>query len=73
MTTFTRPTEQYTVTCPNEDRGKIVKIGFQAGKQRYRCETCGKKFREPDAFQQSRHFPIQQVGAALQAYFDGLS
>lgn len=73
MTTFNRPTEQYTVACPNEDEGKVVKVGFQAGKQRYRCETCGKKFREPDAFQQSRHFPVQEVGAALQAYFDGLS
>ena len=26
-----------------------------------------------DAFQKARHFPIQQVGTALQAYFDGLS
>ena len=73
MTTFTRPVEEYTVSCPNNDGGKIVKIGFQAGKQRYRCKTCKKDFREPDAFQQSRKFPIQQVGAALQGYFDGQS
>ncbi len=72
MTTFKR-TEEYTVSCPNNDSGRIIKIGFQAGKQRYRCKTCGKKFREPDAFQQRRHFPIQQVGAALQGYFDGQS
>ena len=73
MTTFTRPVEEYTVSCPNKDGGKIVKIGKQAGKQRYRCKTCNKNFREPDAFQQSRKFPIQQVGAALQGYFDGQS
>ena len=73
MTTFTRPTEQYTISCPNNDGGKIVKIGKQAGKQRYRCRACNKDFREPDAFQQSRKFPIQQVGAALQGYFDGQS
>ena len=73
MTTFTRPTEQYTVSCPNNDGGQIIKIGFQAGKQRYRCKTCDKKFREPDAFQERRHFPVQQVGAALQGYFDGQS
>ena len=73
MTTFKRPVQEYTVSCPNDDGGKIVKVGFQAGKQRYRCETCGKKFREPDAFQESRRFPIRQVGVALQGYFDGLS
>lgn len=73
MTTFTRPTQHYTVSCPNNDGGKIVKIGKQAGKQRYRCKTCNKNFREPDAYQQSRKFPMQQVGAALQGYFDGQS
>lgn len=72
MTTFKR-TEEYTVSCPNNDGGKIIKIGFQAGKQRYRCKTCDKKFREPDAFQEGRHFPVQQIGAALQGYFDGQS
>ena len=73
MTTFTRPTEKYTVSCPNNDGGKVVKIGFQAGKQRYRCKVCGKNFREPDAFQDSRRFPLRQVGLALQSYYDGLS
>ena len=73
MTTFTRPTEQSTVSCPNNDGGKIVKVGKQAGKQRYRCRACNKDFREPDAFQQSRRFPIQQIAAALQGYFDGQS
>ena len=33
MTTFARPVEQYTVSCPNDDGGKVVKIGKQAGKR----------------------------------------
>lgn len=73
MTTFTRPAEQYTVSCPNNDGGKIVKHGKQAGKQRYRCRTCGKAFREADTYQHKRRFPIQQIGVALQGYFDGQS
>ena len=72
MTTFKR-TEEYTVSCPNNDGGKIIKHGKQAGKQRYLCKTCGKAFREADTFQQSRRFPIQQIGVALQGYFDGQS
>ena len=73
MTTFTRPTEQYTVSCPNNDGGKIIKHGKQAGKQRYLCKTCGKAFREADTYQHKRRFPIQQIGVALQGYFDGQS
>ena len=72
MTTFSR-TETYTVSCPNNDDGVIVKIGFQSGKQRYRCNKCGKKFREPDVFPEGRHFKAQHIGDALQGYFDGQS
>ena len=73
MTTFTRPVETYIVTCPNQDNGKIIKMGKQSGVQRYRCKTCGKSFREPDEFQQGRQFRVQQIGQALQGYFDGQS
>ena len=73
MTTFTRPVEQYSVSCPNNDDGKIVKVGFHAGKQRYLCKTCGKKFREPDVYQEGRRYPIRQVADVLQGYFDGQS
>ena len=72
MTTFKR-IEEYTIACPSGDGGQIVKNGRQRGHQRYLCRTCGKNFREPDAFQESRRFPVQQIGSALQWYFDGLS
>ena len=72
MTTF-KQVQEYTVTCPNNDGGRIVRNGTQGGHQRYLCRKCGKNFRRPDAFQRSRHFPIQQVGVALQSYFDGSS
>lgn len=72
MTTFKR-VEEFRVECPNGDGGKIVKVGFHFGDQRYQCRSCGKKFRRPDHFEEGRRFPIQQVGLALQAYFDGLS
>ena len=72
MTTFSR-TETYTVSCPNNDGGDIVKVGFQSNEQRYLCKTCGKKFREPDKFQDGQKFTIQQIGSALQGYFDGQS
>ena len=73
MTTFTRPVETYSVSCPNNDGGEIVKVGFHAGKQRYLCKTCEKKFREPGVYQEGRRYPIQQVADALQGYFDGQS
>ena len=72
MTTF-KQVQEYTVACPNDDGGRIVKNGTQGRHQRYLCKTCGKNFRKPDAFQRSRHFPIQQIGIALQGYFDGQS
>ena len=72
MTTFSK-VETYVVSCPSGDGGKINKAGTQAGIQRYRCKTCGKKFRRPDEFQQGQKFPIQQIGMALQGYFDGQS
>ena len=72
MTTFSK-VETYVVSCPSGDGGKINKAGTQAGIQRYRCKTCGKKFRRPDEFQQGQKFPIQQLGMALQGYFDGQS
>ena len=73
MTTFTRPIEEYTVSCPNNDDGEIVKVGLHAGHQRYLCRACGKKFREPGIYGEGRRYPIQQIADVLQGYFDGQS
>lgn len=72
MTTFRR-VEEFTVSCPNGCAGKVVKDGFHGGDQRFECKVCHKKFRRPDQFAEGHRFPIQQVGLAVQAYFDGLS
>jgi len=30
--------------CPKCSSNKIVKIGFQSGRRRFKCKECGKKF-----------------------------
>ena len=72
MTVFTK-TVEFTVACPVGCDSKIVKVGFQNGVQRYRCQQCHKYFRRPDKFQEGSKFPAQHVGMALQGYFDGQS
>ena len=72
MTTFIRA-EAYTVSCPNDDGGTVVKIGKRDGKQRYRCKKCLKDFREPNVYSEGNKYTTQQMGLALQSYFDGLS
>lgn len=72
MTTFQR-VEEFTVSCPGCGGSRIIKDGFHSGVQRYQCKSCDKKFRRPDHYSGGRSYPIQQIGLALQAYFDGLS
>ena len=42
-------TKTYTFNCPYCGNAKIVKNGKQAGKQRYRCKSCGKQFNDTGA------------------------
>ena len=72
MTEFTE-TCTFSVSFPEGHEGKVIKSGKPAGKQRYRCKTCGKKFREPGEIQEGRRYPVQQVGADIGWYYDGLS
>ena len=72
MTTFKR-TEIFSVSCPRNDRGKVVRVGRRNGKQRYRCLKCRKDFRNPNVYKKKRLYSNQQMGLALQSYFDGLS
>ena len=61
------------VSCPSEDGGKTVKNGRQGGWQRYLCKECGSQFRELDVIGRGSRFPIEQVGAALQEYYEGMT
>ena len=48
-------------------------MGSRRGSNAIVARPVARTSEKPDAFQQSRRFPIQQVGAALQGYFDGQS
>ena len=60
------------ITSPHNPESDIVKVGERDGAQRYQDDD-GNKFRDPSKYGKGRHFTNQQVGVALQAYFDGLS
>lgn len=45
-----------------------VKIGFQAGKQRYRCKDCGKTFTQGS----QRGYSVEIKQKALALYLEGL-
>ncbi len=50
----------------------MVKNGKQAGKQRYRCKGCRKQFNDTGALQGHR-LPSNQVGAAIDMFYSGMS
>ena len=65
-------TKTYTFNCPYCGNAKIVKNGKQAGKQRYRCKSCGKQFNDTGAVG-GRRATAEQIGAAVRMYFAGNS
>ncbi len=65
-------TKTYTFNCPYCGNAKIVKNGKQAGKQRYRCKSCGKQFNDTGALG-GRRATAEQIGAAVRMYFAGNS
>ena len=65
-------TETVTVNCPYCDDIRVVKNGKQAGKQRYRCKGCRKQFNDTGAVHGHR-VPANQVGAAIDMYYSGMS
>ena len=66
-------TRTFTIACPKGDGGLIVKVGKQSGHQRYKCKTCGTYFRDQSHIGKGKQYPVEQIGAALGWYFDGLS
>ena len=65
-------TTQRATRCPYCGDAKIVKNGKQSGKQRYRCKGCSKQFNDTGALHGHR-VPTNQVGAAVDMFYSGLS
>ena len=60
------------IKCPKCGGGRVVKIGFQRGVQRYRCKDCPKDFRA-NGMAEGRRMDAELMGSALQDYYDGKS
>ena len=71
MAKFTR-TETITVDCPHCAAADVVKGGQRNGYQRYRCEDCGRKFRQGNIAGGDR-IPSEQVGMAIRLFYSGMS
>ena len=61
-------TTTYTVNCPACESCHVVKIGKQAGQQRYRCRDCNKDFRA-----EGRRMDADMVGSAIRDFYSGKS
>ena len=70
--TFAGKSENGNVGCKHCKSHKVVKWGKSHGKQRYRCNECGKTFCDDGAFPGMRT-SARIISASLELYFDGLS
>ena len=61
-----------SVSCPVCDSAQVVRHGKRQGVQRYRCSGCGLAFRGGNTLL-GRRVSVDQVGTALDMYYDGLS
>ena len=64
----------YTVSvhCPYCQSDNVVKNGKRGGKQLFRCKDCKKQFRDTGATN-GHKVPAEQVGAAIEMYYRGMS
>ena len=58
--------------CPYCRSGHVVRDGVPRRRQVFLCRGCGKKWREGGAVG-GRHYPPEQIGAAIQTVYTGLS
>ena len=68
-------TRRIAVECPAAacpDPSRVKRDGYQNGKQRYECGSCGKKF-HADGQALNRQYRTRQIGAAIDKYLSGLS
>ena len=64
-----------TIECPATDcpdPSRVKKDGMHGGKQRYECNSCGKKFKA-DGQALRRQYTAQQIAAGIDGHFSGLS
>ena len=65
----------YAIECPNKEcpaPDKVKRDGFHGGKQRYECNSCGKKFLA-EGQATGRQFTAKQIAAAVDKYYSGMS
>ena len=65
-------TTTYEIHCPACDGDRVVKVGFQAGTQRYRCKSCRKDFRV-NGKPEGRRMDSEVIGAAIRDFYMGMS
>lgn len=65
-------TQTITVDCPHCAAADVVRVGQRNGYQRYRCEGCGKWFRQTGMAEGDR-IPAQQIGMAIRLFYSGMS
>ena len=62
----------YTINCPACGDEHVIKTGNRNGYQRYKCNSCKKKFRA-DGQAEGRKFDDELIGATLFEHYQGLS
>ncbi len=73
MTQFEETTVRtVTLACPECACDKVVKVGKQAGQQRYMCKACKTKFRA-NGKGKGRRMDAELMGSAIQDYYSGKS
>ena len=60
------------IKCPKCGGGRVVKIGFQRGVQRYRCKDCPKDFRA-NGMAEGRRMDAEMMGSAIRDFYMGKS
>jgi putative transposase len=65
-------TEPQAIACKWCGSVDVMKYGLRKGVQNYICHACGRKFTEKDA-PYHMQTPTEQIGAALNMFYDGMS
>jgi transposase-like protein len=67
-----KPKSVESIPCDKCSSTKIIKFGFDCGKQTFYCKECNHKFREPSLLTKAKFTP-ELISLTLDLYFSGLS